>query len=139
MIINSGNNRSRYRSKAISDINITPFVDVLLVLLIIFMVTSPIITGGFNVDLPNGINKEESQIDKKNIVVSIAKNGKLSLGDKEINISSLARSLKDQFGGDFTSEIHIKADKKNDYGKVMEVVKIINLAGFSKVILVTKK
>ncbi len=93
MIINSGNNNSRYRNRTISDINITPFVDVLLVLLIIFMVTSPIITGGLNVNLPNGVNQKD-KITQDDIIVSIQKDSKIYLNDKQINISSLARDLK---------------------------------------------
>jgi|TARA_Y100000389_G_scaffold204929_1_gene260937 biopolymer transport protein TolR len=138
MIINSGNNNSRYRNRTISDINITPFVDVLLVLLIIFMVTSPIITGGLNVNLPNGVNQKD-KITQDDIIVSIQKDSKIYLNDKQINISSLARDLKKSSKNDLSYKIHIKADKENDYGKVMEIVKIINLAGFSHVILVTKK
>lgn len=138
MIINSGNNNSRYRNRTISDINITPFVDVLLVLLIIFMVTSPIITGGLNVNLPNGVNQKD-KITQDDIIVSIQKDSKIYLNDKQINISSLARDLKKNSKNDLSYKIHIKADKENDYGKVMEIVKIINLAGFSHVILVTKK
>ena len=138
MIINSGNNNSRYRNRTISDINITPFVDVLLVLLIIFMVTSPIITGGLNVDLPSGANQKD-KITQDDIIVSIQKDSKIYLNDKEISISSLARDLKKSAKNDLSYKIHIKADKRNDYGKVMEIVKVINLAGFSHIILVTKK
>ena len=71
MIINRDNNRARHRSSSISDINITPFVDVLLVLLIIFMVTAPIVTGGLNVDLPDGVAKNNNSHKDISVTISI--------------------------------------------------------------------
>lgn len=137
MIINSGNNRARHRNNAISDINITPFVDVLLVLLIIFMVTAPIITGGLNVDLPDGVSKQD-QVKEAPITISLKENGAVYLGEDKIDINSISYQLHKKTNKNFKSQIHVKADKKNDYGRVMQIVKKINQAGFFHIVLVTE-
>lgn len=137
MVINSGNNRTRHRNSAISDINITPFVDVLLVLLIIFMVTAPIITGGLNIDLPDGV-ANSGVANNEPLVVQIAKDGTIAIKESKIDLDSMAYNLHKLTDKDFSIKIHVKADKNNDYGDVMKVVKSINLAGYNQVVLVTE-
>ncbi len=138
MIINRDNNRARHRSSSISDINITPFVDVLLVLLIIFMVTAPIVTGGLNVDLPDGVAKNNNSHKDISVTISIKKDGDLYIGDEKIKIKSLSYHLHKETNKNFNTKIYVKADKANGYGGVMKVVKNINLAGFRQIILVTE-
>jgi len=130
-------NRHNKRRVAISEINITPFVDILLVLLIIFMVAAPMMTSGVNIELPQGVATPETD-KNKSITISIKSNQDIYIDDVVSNISNLASRLIVVSGEDLSTKIHIRADKNLDYGIVMEAVKIINLAGFSQVILVTE-
>jgi biopolymer transport protein TolR len=129
--------KNRKKRIAISDINITPFVDVLLVLLIIFMVAAPMMTSGITIDLPQGVATPE--VDKvKSITISIKENKDIFIGDDLIKPDNLMAKIAIIANNDFGIRINVRADKNLDYGKVMEVVKNINLAGFSQVILVTE-
>ena len=130
-------NKRRLRKGPIKDINITPFVDVLLVLLIIFMVAAPMITGSINIDLPTGSSKPITE-ELPPISVTIKKDGKIFIKENPTKIKNLPKEILQITNNDINSKIFVRADKRIDYGKVMEVVKIINLAGFSKVVLVTE-
>ncbi len=121
----------------ISEINITPFVDVLLVLLIIFMVAAPMLTSSVDINLPQGAetaNEEKLQT----ITVSVKSDGTIFLQDDPIKSSILTSRLKEISANNFTRKIFVRADKSLDYGKVMDVVKTISLAGFAQVVLVTE-
>lgn len=137
MSISSFYSRNKKKRKVISDINITPFVDVLLVLLIIFMISAPMMTSSVNVSLPKGSGKPTIE-KRKPISVSIKSNGTVFIEDELIKISSLAKKILQLTDSNMSSKIHIKADVNLDYGRVMKVVKVVNLAGFSQVILVTE-
>ncbi len=128
----NGNKRA-----VISDINITPFVDVLLVLLIIFMVAAPMLTSSVDINLPQGAetaNEEKLQT----ITVSVKADGSIFLQDDLIKSNILGTRLKEISANNFTHKIFVRADKALDYGKVMDVVKTISLAGFAQVVLVTE-
>ena len=128
----NGNKRA-----VISEINITPFVDVLLVLLIIFMVAAPMLTSSVDINLPQGAetaNEEKLQT----ITVSVKSDGTIFLQDDPIKSSILTSRLKEISANNFTRKIFVRADKSLDYGKVMDVVKTISLAGFAQVVLVTE-
>jgi biopolymer transport protein TolR len=128
----NGNKRA-----VISDINITPFVDVLLVLLIIFMVAAPMLTSSVDINLPQGVetaNEEKLQT----ITVSVKADGSIFLQDDFIKSSILASRLKEISANNFSQKIFVRADKALDYGKVMDVVKTISMAGFAQVVLVTE-
>ncbi len=128
----NGNKRA-----VISEINITPFVDVLLVLLIIFMVAAPMLTSSVDINLPQGVetaNEEKLQT----ITVSVKSDGTIFLQDDPIKSSILTSRLKEISANNFTRKIFVRADKSLDYGKVMDVVKTISLAGFAQVVLVTE-
>ena len=128
----NGNKRA-----VISEINITPFVDVLLVLLIIFMVAAPMLTSSVDINLPQGVetaNEEKLQT----ITVSVKSDGAIFLQDDPIKSSILASRLKEISVNNFTRKIFVRADKSLDYGKVMDVVKTISMAGFAQVVLVTE-
>jgi biopolymer transport protein TolR len=128
----NGNKRA-----VISDINITPFVDVLLVLLIIFMVAAPMLTSSVDINLPQGVetaNEEKLQT----ITVSVKSDGTIFLQDDQIKSTILASRLKEISANNFTRKIFVRADKSLDYGKVMDVVKTISVAGFAQVVLVTE-
>ena len=133
------NNRygNRRKKSSISDINITPLVDVLLVLLIIFMVCAPMMTGSVEIDLPKGVS---NAVTEKSVMISVSikEDGSLFLQEESIKIRGLPKRLLEVTANDISSKIYVRADQKIDYGRVMEVVKVINSAGFNQVILVTE-
>ena len=127
----------RKRSKTISDINITPFVDVLLVLLIIFMISAPMMTSSIDISLPDGSNKA-SKKDIKPTTISIDNEGKIYINNENIKLAYLKQKLISYSQHDFSAPIFLKADITLDYGRVMKIVKRINDAGFKNVSLATK-
>lgn len=130
--------KSRGRKKSpMSDINITPFVDVLLVLLIIFMVAAPMMTGSVKIDLPKGAANAISE-KKIPISVTVKKNGSVYLQDEEIKLRLLSSKILKITNNNLGEKIFVRADKEIDYGRVMDVIRVVNLAGYSKVVLVTK-
>jgi biopolymer transport protein TolR len=128
------NNRKK---RIISDINITPFVDVLLVLLIIFMVTAPMLTNSVNLDLPDGASNKISEKDQT-ITVSIRQDMSIFLQENQIKLQDLAPSILKLADNNFSSKVYVRADKNLDYGNVMNVVKTINSAGFRQISLITE-
>ena len=135
---NSGR-RSRRRSAVMSDINVTPFVDVMLVLLIVFMVSAPLLTVGVPIDLPQSQAKALSQ-DNEPLTVSVDIAGKVFLQDKEIQLDDLVPKLKaivEARNGTLNDQIYVRGDKKVDYGTMMRVMGRLSAAGYHKVALVT--
>jgi biopolymer transport protein TolR len=128
---------SRRRKAIVSDINITPFVDVLLVLLIIFMVAAPMMVGSVELDLPEGSAKAPADQDNP-ISVSVKSDGTVYLQDKAIKLRLVTKELKTITNNDTKSKIFVRADSNLDYGRVMKVIKTINSAGFTQVVLVTE-
>lgn len=130
--------RKNTRTNLISDINVTPFVDVMLVLLIIFMVTAPMMTQGVDVDLPETTSQPLPQ--KENpIVVSIDKEGKIFLNKFELSQKGLKQKLMTKAKDDGTDvSIFLKADKSVPYGLVISVMADIKEAGFDKLGMVTQ-
>ncbi len=129
--------KHKNRRAVISDINITPFVDVLLVLLIIFMVAAPMLTSSVDVNLPQGsVNPENDKM--QTITISVKADKTIYLQDDQVKFSILPTKLKEISANNFDRKIFVRADKNLDYGNVMEVVKTISQAGFSKVVLVTE-
>jgi biopolymer transport protein TolR len=134
-----GVQRSRRRAhKPMSDINVTPMVDVMLVLLIIFMVTAPLLTVGVEVDLPR---TKASVIQGKDepLAVSIDAEGRIFLQETELDIDTLAPRLMAITENNPDARIFVRGDKAITYGRVMEVMGTINSAGFRKVALVTER
>jgi biopolymer transport protein TolR len=135
----TGGRRSRRRSSVMSDINVTPFVDVMLVLLIVFMVSAPLLTVGVPIDLPQSQAKALSQ-DNEPLTVSVDIAGKVFLQDKEIQIDDLVPKLKaivEARNGTLNDQIYVRGDKKVDYGTMMRVMGRLSAAGYHKVALVT--
>jgi biopolymer transport protein TolR len=128
------------RRAPMADINVTPLVDVMLVLLIIFMVTAPLLLAGVPVDLPESAAGALDQ-DKKPVQLSIDKTGAVFIDDREVQMTALpdqlaqiaARSGK----GKDSPQIFLRADKALDYGRVMAVMGALNHAGLNRVALVT--
>lgn len=131
-----GARRRRERSRPMSEINVTPFVDVMLVLLVIFMVTAPLLTAGVQVDLPKAQTSVIAESDEP-LSVSIDLAGRIFLQDSEIQLSKLAARLIAVTGANPDIRIFLRGDKAIDYGRVMQVMGTINSAGFSKVALIT--
>lgn len=138
MAFKNNSNRSRGRKKsAMSDINITPFVDVLLVLLIIFMVAAPMMIGSVNIDLPKGSSGAVSEKIQP-IAVTIKQDGSIYLQEDKVKLNLLPKLILNITNNNIGTKIFVRADNRIDYGRVMDVVKTINSAGYSKVVLVTE-
>ena len=131
---NTNNNKKR---RVISEINITPFVDILLVLLIIFMVAAPMMTSSISVDLPKGASAPTNEKIQP-IAVSIKEDGTIYVQDDSVKLAALSSKLLEVTGNNLNSKIQVRADKRIDYGRVMEIIKTVNLTGFSQVVLVTE-
>ena len=127
----------RYRKGRFTEINITPMVDVMLVLLVIFMVTAPMMTAGVSVDLPDA-EADALPGNDEPLVVSLQKNGKLFIQETETDEKSLTAKLQAIAGEKRDTRIFVRGDAALDYGRVMRIVGKINQAGFSKVALVTE-
>ncbi|MFY9288320.1 MAG: protein TolR [Alphaproteobacteria bacterium] len=131
-----GRGRRRYY-RPVSDINVTPFVDVMLVLLVVFMVTAPLMTVAVPVDLPKTQAKTVSQ-DKEPLVVSIDGSGKVFLQEAKMSLDDLVPKLKAITGANPDARIFVRGDKSVSYGRIMEVMGTISSSGFNKVALVAE-
>lgn len=125
------------RKRLVSDINVTPLVDVMLVLLIIFMVTAPMMTQGLNVDLPETTAKSLRQ-EERPIVITIDKDGSTSINSITLVRAALVDELNKQFAVNKDQPIFLKADKNVAYGRVVEVMADIKEVGFDKIGMITK-
>ncbi|HEY2530351.1 MAG TPA: protein TolR [Xanthobacteraceae bacterium] len=134
----TGKRRGRRRA-VLSEINVTPFVDVMLVLLIIFMVSAPLLTVGVPIDLPQSQAKALDQ-DREPLTLSVNVEGKIFLQNSEITLDDLVPKLKAitaaRQGVD--EQIYVRGDKKVDYGTMMRVMGRLSAAGFHRVSLVTE-
>jgi biopolymer transport protein TolR len=122
-----------------AEINVTPMVDVMLVLLIIFMVSAPLLTVGVPLDLPQTQAKSLDQ-DKEPLTVSVNTKGEVFLQNTEIKVDELVAKLQaiTQARGGNDERIYVRGDKKVDYGTVMRVMGRLSAAGFRRVALVTE-
>jgi len=134
----SGRGKRGSSHRAMSDINVTPFVDVMLVLLIVFMVAAPLLTSGVAVDLPQSEAKAIPDEDNKPIEITLGKDGKLYIGDTEFAEEKLKFQLQAMTEGHADQRIYVRADKGIEYGRVMKIIGAINGAGFSKVALISE-
>lgn len=124
------------QKRIIADINITPFVDVLLILLIIFMVTAPMMSNGFNVNLPKSVRNQLSAGEEhKQVVLSIDKKTNLYIDEELVSQNILTRKL--QAYDKTTTQFFIKADKSVAYNNVIKVMSILSSMGFVNISLVT--
>jgi biopolymer transport protein TolR len=135
----SGRRRQR-RNPVMSEINVTPMVDVMLVLLIIFMVSAPLLTVGVPVDLPQTQASSLDQADKEPLAVSVNTDGKVFLQNTEIEMDALVPKLQAiaQARGGNDERIYVRGDKTVNYGTVMKVMGRLSSAGFRRVALVTE-
>ena len=132
--------RRHRRSPVMSAINVTPMVDVMLVLLIIFMVSAPLLTVGVPIDLPQTQASSLDQADKQPLAISVNTKGQVFLQDTEIQLDDLVPKLKAIIAarGGNDERIYVRGDKSVDYGTVMRVMGRLSAAGFGKVALVTE-
>lgn len=128
--------RRTYRPMA--EINVTPFIDVMLVLLIVFMVTAPLLSAGVKVDLPKAATGPVSEKDEKPLEVAVNKSGEIYIGETKVTNDELLTKLAAITNNDFDRRIFIKADQGLSYGDVMAVLGSVNKAGYSKVALITQ-
>ena len=127
---------SRRHQAPMSEINVTPMVDVMLVLLIVFMVAAPLLTVGVPVNLPKTGAKPLTG-DNEPLAITVKADGKVFLQDTAIETSNLVSKLRAISGTGYEERIYVRGDKDVAYGDVADVVARINAAGFSKVALVT--
>ncbi len=132
-----GPGRTNGRKKLVSDINVTPLVDVMLVLLIIFMVTAPMMTQGLNVDLPETTSKSLRQ-EEKPIVVTVNKEGEISIKSIPMVRALLVQELKKNYAANKDQPIFLSADRNVAYGHVVTVMADIKAVGFDKIGMITK-
>jgi biopolymer transport protein TolR len=130
-----GHQRGRYRPLA--EINVTPLVDVMLVLLIIFMVTAPLMTSGVSVDLPK-TSSQPLNTDSEPLTVSINAEGAIFLQNEPVDLTDLVAKLQAIGQNNPDRRIFVRGDKANTYGRIMEVMGTIQEGGFTKVALLSE-
>ena len=131
--------RKHHRRGVMSEINVTPMVDVMLVLLIIFMVSAPLLTVGVPIDLPQSQAKSIEQ-DKEPLTISVNDKGQIFLQNSEITAEDLVPKMQAvaQARGGTEARVYVRGDKKVDYGTMMQVMGRLSSAGFHRVALVTE-
>jgi biopolymer transport protein TolR len=128
--------RSR-RGGAINEINMTPFIDVMLVLLIIFMVAAPMMTVGVPLDLPQ-TTAAPLNMDSKPVTLSIKETGQFFIGDAELTDDAIVGKLAEVSKQGFDERIFVRGAKQVDYGRVAQIMSLVTSAGYKRVALVTE-
>ena len=129
--------RRRGSYKPLSEINVTPFVDVMLVLLIVFMITAPLMTVGVPVDLPKVKAKSIAEAVEP-LVITVNAEGAIFIQDTEVELENLVPRLAAITDNRPDTRIYLRGDKSINYGRVLEVMGTINVAGFTRVALVAE-
>jgi biopolymer transport protein TolR len=132
-----GGRRSRRRAaRPMSEINVTPMVDVMLVLLIIFMVTAPLLTVGVPIELPKS-EAQQLEGDKEPLTITVDPDGKIFLQDTELQLDEIAPKLTAISKNGYEERIFVRGDRRVNYGVVMRVMGTISAAGFRRIALVS--
>ena len=141
----SGSHKTRSRGRRtggkfrpMAEMNVIPMNDVMLVLLVVFMISAPLMTSGVAVDLPDSNAKMMQEQENKPIEVTLDKDGKIYLADTEVKKAALVTILKATLEGDMDRRIYVRADQVLEYGAVMDILAQLNTSGFNKVALITK-
>ena len=134
--LNSNSGRRRKRYTQMSEINVTPFVDVMLVLLIVFMVTAPLLTVGVPVDLPKV--KGSALTDQKDPLEITVTLKEIYLGESQVEIENLIPRLNAITELNKEARIYVRGDRVVAYGRIMEIMSLVNSAGYNKVALLTQ-
>jgi biopolymer transport protein TolR len=135
-IIGPGNGRRRYRPMA--EINVTPLVDVMLVLLIVFMVTAPMITSGVNVNLPQA-NAKPVNSDSTPITITVNAQDEIYLQNSQVQLTNLVATLQQISRNDPTRRVFVRGDKDVTYGDMLQVMATITQGGFTHVALLAQQ
>ena len=122
---------------ALSEINVTPLVDVMLVLLIIFMIVAPKLTSGVKVNLPR-VEAAPVKIDSNEVIISITSDGGIHVGKKSVSLDELPKFLREQMQINAKNNVYLKADEDVRYGRVAEVMARVKAAGISGLGIVTQ-
>lgn len=125
--------------RPMTEINVTPFVDVMLVLLIVFMVAAPLLTAGVAVELPDSQAKALQDEDNRPIEVTVQNNGTIFVGETEVRFERLIPLLSAMTEGQADRRIYIRGDEGLEYGAIMRVIGAVNGAGFQKVALISER
>ncbi len=125
-------------SKPMSDINVTPLVDVMLVLVVIFILTAPLLASAIRLDLPKAQGAEASAAAQKPVVVSLDAAGNTYLDDEALDAQALGRRLRDLAASRADTEIQLRADTTVPYGRVVELMGELNSAGLHRIAFVTE-
>ena len=136
----AGSNRRRRRARrggAINEINMTPFIDVMLVLLIIFMVAAPMMSVGVPLDLPQ-TKAAPLNMDSKPVTLSIKATGQVFLAETELTDEGIVGKLAEVSKQGFDERIFVRSDKNVNYGRVAQIMSIVSAAGYKRVALVTE-
>ena len=128
--------RRRATKRPMADINVTPMVDVMLVLLIVFMVAAPLLTVGVPIDLPQ-TKAKELNTESKPITVSVTPAGDIYLGDTPVALEGLIDAITAQAANGTDERIYVRGDQTANYGAVMKVMGVLSAGGFSKIGLIT--
>ena len=120
-----------------ADINVTPLVDVMLVLLIIFMVTAPLLAAGMKVQLPQA-NAAHPLNPREPIVIAVGKDGRLAVGAEAVEPADLAQMVKLKLGDDFSRVVHVRGDRDAPYGQVVAVLDQLASNGITHIAIVTE-
>jgi biopolymer transport protein TolR len=134
----NGKAKGRGRYRPMAEINVTPMVDVMLVLLIIFMVTAPLMTSGVPVDLPK-VSAQPVNSDSEPLTVSVNAEGKIFLQDQPVELAELVAKLQAIAQSNQDRRIFVRGDKALAYGRIMEVMGTIHQGGFTKVALLAEQ
>ncbi len=132
-----GSRDGRRRRRLLAEINVTPFVDVMLVLLVVFMVTAPLLTTGVAVDLPEGTRTPLPGTDAP-LIVTVTRGGEVHLEDRPVAPAELAPRLRALAAAGGERRVFVRGDREVDYGTVVAVVTALREAGFARIALVTE-
>lgn len=126
------------RRGPVSEINVTPLVDVMLVLLVIFMISAPLLFSGVNLNLPKTKKVNSLKLTSKQVILSVTKNGELFIGDNKLSRENIFKEIIKQFKANATDTLYIRADYSLEYGSVADLMADLKRSGIEKISLVTE-
>jgi biopolymer transport protein TolR len=137
LLANKHSGKIQHHYHPMAEINVTPMVDIMLVLLVIFMITSPMLVAGVKVDLPKS-SAQPITTSEEPLSITVKKNGDIFIHESKISFAELVPKLVAITNEKKDTRIYVRGDKNLDYGSIMKVVGAINQSGFNKVALVTE-